>query len=34
MKELTEQVKKELLRTIFWAIIALSVSIAFYYLIW
>ncbi|MBP1761529.1 MAG: hypothetical protein H6Q64_1071 [Firmicutes bacterium] len=34
MKELAEQVKKELFRTLFWVMIALSASIAFYYLIW
>jgi hypothetical protein len=34
MKELTEQVKRELFRTLFWVLFALSVSIALYYLIW
>jgi hypothetical protein len=34
MKELAAQVKRELFRTLFWVIVALSVSIAFYYLIW
>jgi len=34
MKELTEQVKRELLRTLFWVLFALSVSIALYFLIW
>jgi len=34
MNELAKQVKMELFRTLFWVIVAMSVSIALYYLIW
>lgn len=34
MEELTAQVKKELLRTLFWIVIAVSVSVAIYYFVW
>lgn len=34
MEDLAAQVKKELLRTLIWLIIALSVSIGVYFLIW
>lgn len=34
MNDLAQQVKKELFRTLFWVVIALSISICLYYLIW
>jgi len=34
MEDLAAQVKKELLRTLIWLIVALSVSIGVYFLIW
>lgn len=34
MEELTAQVKKELLRTLFWVIVALSIAVGIYFLVW
>lgn len=34
MEELIDQVKKELLRTFLWIVIAMSVSTAIYFLAW
>jgi len=34
MDELTKQVKRELFRTLFWAVVALSISVGIYYFIW
>jgi len=34
MEELTKQVKRELLRTLFWVVVAMSIAVALYYLVW
>ena len=34
MEKLTAQVKEELLRTLVWLVIAVSISTAIYYLVW
>lgn len=34
MKELAKQVRMELIRTLFWLVVALSVSIGLYFMIW
>gem|GEM_PF-2013292 len=34
MEQLIKQVKKDLLRTLFWLLISLSAAIAIYYLVW
>ncbi len=34
MEELTAQVKRELFRTLIWLVIAISISVGIYYLLW
>jgi len=34
MDKLTVQVKKELLRTLFWVVIAMAIATGVYYLVW
>ncbi len=34
MQELSAQVKKELLRTLIWVVVAMAMSIGVYYFIW
>jgi hypothetical protein len=34
MEELTKQVKREMLRTLLWLLVSLSLGIGIYYLVW